>query len=260
MTALPGLFGTSIRKMAFMLPVCTLGILVHAGLAFADVTRFDSGERRVTLIELFTSQGCSSCPPAEAWLGDLKQSPLLWKAVVPVAFHVDYWDYLGWKDKFASPAHSARQARYRREGHVSSVYTPGFVVNGSEWRGWFRKRSLPQDADAPGRLTVDLQNNRVTAKFQPAGSFMGSLNLNLAILTTGITAEIGGGENHGRTLPQDFSVIDHQILNSGDGTWSAGLQVPEAPPGTRLALAAWISRSGDQRPLQATGGWIPVTR
>jgi len=250
----------AIRFTARILPVCSLGVLLTAGLAFADVTRYDSGERQVTLIELFTSQGCSSCPPAEAWLGELKQNPLLWKTVIPVAFHVDYWDYLGWKDRFASPAYSARQARYRREGHVASVYTPGFVVNGKEWRGWFRKKSLPQDSDTPGRLTVDLQNNQVTARFQPSGGLRESLNLNLAILTTGINAKIGGGENHGRTLPQDFSVINHQTLSSGNGTWSAGLQVPEAAPGTRLALAAWVSRTGDQKPLQATGGWIPVIK
>ena len=226
---------STIRFTARMLPVCSLGVLQTAGLAFADFARYDSGERQVTLIELFTSQGCSSCPPAEAWLGELKKSPLLWKTVIPVAFHVDYWDYLGWKDKFASPAYSARQARYRREGHVASVYTPG-------------------------RLTVDLQNNQVTAKFQPSDGLRESLNLNLAILTTGINARIGGGENHGRTLPQDFSVINHQTLSSGNGTWSADLQLPEAAPGTRLALAAWVSRKGDQKPLQATGGWIPVIK
>ncbi len=260
MTGIPCSYETAIRFTARILRVCSLGVLLTAGLAFADTARYDSGEGQVTLIELFTSQGCSSCPPAEAWLGELKQSPLLWKTVVPVAFHVDYWDYLGWKDEFASPAYSARQARYRREGHVASVYTPGFVVNGKEWRGWFRKKSLSLNSDTPGRLTIDFQNNQVSAKFQPSDGLRESLNLNLAILTTGINAKIRGGENHGRTLPHDFSVIHHQTLSSGNGIWSTRLQVPEATPGSRLALAAWVSRNGNQGPLQATGGWIPVTK
>ena len=257
MTGIPCSFTTAIRFTARILPVCALGVLLTAGLA--DAARYDSGERQVALVELYTSQGCSSCPPAEAWLGELKQNPLLWKTVVPVAFHVDYWDYLGWKDKFANPAYSARQARYRREGHVASVYTPGFVVNGEEWRGWIRKKSLPQDSDTPGRLTIDLRNNQLVATFHPSNGLKESLNLNLAILATGVKAKIGGGENHGRTLPQDFSVIHHQTLSSENGIWSNHLQVPEAAPGTRLALAAWVSRKGDQKPLQATGGWIPAT-
>src|SRR5210317_1284191 len=95
---------------------------------------FSSGDRRVTLLELYTSQGCSSCPPAESWLNRFTDDDRLWKQVVPVAFHVDYWDYLGWRDPYALPQYSDRQRRYRSKGKVSAVYTPGFVVNGGEWK------------------------------------------------------------------------------------------------------------------------------
>src|ERR1700730_3427189 len=80
--------------------------------ARADETTFESGPTRVHLLELFTSEGCSSCPPAEAWLTQLKQNDGLWRAFVPVAFHVAYWDHLGWRDRFAAKEWTARQQTF----------------------------------------------------------------------------------------------------------------------------------------------------
>src|SRR5437867_10582189 len=73
---------------------------------------FQSQQNRTALLELYTSEGCSSCPPAEAWLSKLKDAPGLWRDFVPIAFHVDYWDSLGWKDPFAIKAYSERQRDY----------------------------------------------------------------------------------------------------------------------------------------------------
>src|SRR5437867_7110380 len=101
---------------------------------------FESGPQKVRLLELFTSQGCSSCPPAEAWLSQLKSNPRLWKNFVPLAFHVDYWDRLGWRDPFAAKEWTARQYQYSANWKSESVYTPGFVLRseerrvGKEWR------------------------------------------------------------------------------------------------------------------------------
>ena len=80
----------------------------------------DSGVAQVTLLELYTSQGCSSCPPAERWLNAYIDSDDLWTKTVPVAFHVDYWDYLGWKDSLADSAHGERQRAYARAGRTGS--------------------------------------------------------------------------------------------------------------------------------------------
>ena len=77
-------------------------------LSAAEPRRFTSGSNQVHLIELFSSEGCSSCPPAEQWLGGLREAPGLWRDFVPVAFHVDYWDRLGWRDRFSSPSYSER--------------------------------------------------------------------------------------------------------------------------------------------------------
>src|SRR6266576_6091859 len=85
---------------------------------------FESGPQKVHLLELFTSQGCSSCPPAEAWLSKLKGEPGLWKDFVPLAFHVDYWDRLGWRDPWANKSFSDRQRAYAKQWRSDSVYTP----------------------------------------------------------------------------------------------------------------------------------------
>ena len=75
-------------------------------------TVFETGNTQSTLIELFTSEGCSSCPPAEKWMSGLKSNQDLWKKIIPVTFHVDYWDHLGWRDRFAKPEFTSRQQRY----------------------------------------------------------------------------------------------------------------------------------------------------
>src|SRR2546427_12578483 len=94
---------------------------------------FESKPTRTHLIELFTSEGCSSCPSAEAWLSKLKAEPRLWKDFVPIAFHVDYWDRLGWRDPFAAKEWTARQYQYSAVWKSDSVYTPGFWLDGREW-------------------------------------------------------------------------------------------------------------------------------
>ena len=120
------------------------GVLMTAVFGYAgagETLKLDSGNSRVALVELFTSEGCSSCPPADRWMSQLKDDKRLWKQVVPVAFHVDYWDYIGWPDRFATPEYSERQKNHRRLGNVYSVYTPGFLVNGREWQAVSRNRS-----------------------------------------------------------------------------------------------------------------------
>ena len=124
--------------------------------ALADQT-LTSGGKPPQLIELFTSEGCSSCPPADLWISGLKNNEGLWTEYVPLAFHVDYWDWIGWKDRFASAAHTNRQRRYEQTRQVGSVYTPGFVVAGEEWRGFFSRENLPENQQpAAGELVLAL--------------------------------------------------------------------------------------------------------
>src|SRR5437868_13297928 len=112
------------------------GIILVISSAFsaqAADRAFESRPQKAHLLELFTSEGCSSCPPAESWFSKLKTEPGLWKDFVPLAFHVDYWNHLGWRDPFAAKEWTARQYQYAARWKIGSVYTPGFVVDGREW-------------------------------------------------------------------------------------------------------------------------------
>lgn len=117
-------------------------LLACSATTYAGDYRFSSGEKQTALLELYTSEGCSSCPPADRWLSSLKSKEGLWEEFIPIALHVDYWDYIGWQDRFASKQYSQRQRQYAREQSLKTVYTPGFVYNGKEWRNWFAKRFL----------------------------------------------------------------------------------------------------------------------
>src|SRR5450432_3473856 len=110
----------------------TATALVAAPLCGAgrETLTFESNETPAVLVELFTSEGCSSCPPADTWLSRLKTSLKLWKSYVPVAYHVDYWNRLGWTDRFSSAEFTARQHRYAAVWQGNSVYTQEVAVKG----------------------------------------------------------------------------------------------------------------------------------
>lgn len=237
-----------------LLLVITVWCLSNA--AHGESLKFSSGDQQVTLIELFTSEGCSSCPPAEAWISSLKSDPRLWHEIVPVAFHVDYWDYLGWKDPFSSPVHSQRQRRYQREGGIRAVYTPGFVVNGREWRGWIRHQDPVFVKKPAGRLSLELEGSNVTARYVGQDNSQAGYTLNLAVLAFDVRSKVTSGENSGRYLHQDFAVIGHKAVQSDAGLWSTSLPRLITNAAQRYGLAAWVSQAGSLTPLQAVGGWI----
>jgi len=217
---------------------------------------FNSGNEQTTLVELFTSQGCSSCPPAERWLGGLKDDPRLWRKIIPVAFHVDYWDYIGWQDIYANPEYSARQRRYRSENGIRSAYTPGFVVNGQEWRGWFKKRPLPLAKTTSGQLQVALNDRQLKATYTTVKQADQVLILHVALLGVGLQVDVERGENSGRRLSQDFTVLQLITLTSSDRNWTGTLPDIKVPDDARPAIAIWVSESGSQKPLQAVGDWL----
>lgn len=227
--------------------------------ATGNAVSFSSRVEQVPMIELYTSQGCSSCPPADDWLSGMTNHPGLWTELIPIAFHVDYWDYIGWRDRFASPNHGQRQRAYQRAGKVRSVYTPGLVVKGREWRGWFRGRKpdlVP--GRSVGKLHLDLDGSQATIRFEPDGDAGNRpLQVHLALLGAGLSTPVGRGENEGKRLQEDFVVLGWTSTNgAGNGPWS--LQLPEtdvAPQ--RKAAVAWISAGDDPAPLQAVGGWLP---
>jgi hypothetical protein len=221
--------------------------------AQADPLVFNSGSTQVTLLELYTSQGCSSCPPAERWLNELTDSGDLWTGIVPVALHVDYWDYLGWEDPFAIPENAGRQRSYAQHNRARTVYTPGMFVNGREWRGWIYRFRPRASERTPGVLSARIANGQLQASFPTDGT---PLELHVALLGFGIVTEVKGGENRNRTLPQEFVALARVVHHSTDGSWSVSLPETKQPAG-RYGIALWVSAAGNPVPLQATGGWLP---
>lgn len=233
------------------------GLLLAAPLAAEQL--FSSGKQRVHLLELYTSEGCSSCPPADRWLSGLLQDSRLWQQLVPVAFHVDYWNYIGWPDRFASADFSERQRRYARAENLTTVYTPGFLLNGNEWRSFFGLRKLSLQQEDAGELQLKLEGDEITASYTPAVAINSGVEINIALLGFDLQTEVKAGENRGETLRHDFTVlaIKRLVMQPGDMMYSVVGHLPVADiSAPRLALAAWVSKTGRQTPLQATGGWL----
>src|ERR1043166_2062754 len=159
------------------------------------------------VVELFTSQGCSSCPPADALIHDIANDPALRGRVIPLAFHVDYWDSLGWRDPFSSAEWTQRQAHYARTMHLSSAYTPQAVVNGTrEFVGSNRAAmsvALEKASNEKPRSDLTLaarrEGNSLIATID--ANIPANDDLLLAIVEDRVTTKIEHGENAGRPAP-----------------------------------------------------------
>jgi hypothetical protein len=241
-----------------LIPVLLATLAINP-MAKAQTIELSSPSQQVTLLELYTSEGCSSCPPADRWLSTYKQDARLWQQIVPVAFHVDYWDYLGWRDRFSDAKYSRRQYDYKRHHHLKVVYTPGLVQNGREFRGWSSGRNPVQDKTAEaGILKAVIGSDNAHAEFAPSHSTTKPLLLHVAWLAFDQHTQVGAGENSGRVLKHDFVVTDLQQFRSRvDGThrWELGDLLAKKPTAA-TAIALWVSREDDPTPLQATGGWL----
>ncbi len=146
----------------------------------AEPVQFASGPAQVSLVELFTSEGCNSCPPAERWVATLREEPGLWRDFVPVAWHVDYWNRLGWPDRFSTREFTQREYDYAAAWNSQSVYTPCVVRDGVEMG---RMRSLTPSGAAAGKLIVRYDGTTVRAEFSVAEPKAGdSFEIHAAVL------------------------------------------------------------------------------
>ena len=181
------------------------GVAVVLGVAVSSAPA-SAGERHV--VELFTSQGCSSCPPADAVLGKLAQR----NGVLALGYHVDYWDSLGWKDTLGSPAHTIRQRSYAASRGDGQVYTPQAVVDGKGLTIGSNGRSIDTMMDAP--LPVDV---KVTGKTVAVGPGAGSGSIWRVDFSKHATVPIGRGENSGRTVTYVNAVRGMTLLGAWTG-------------------------------------------
>lgn len=171
------------------------------------------------VVELFTSQGCSSCPPADALLIELSER----RDVIALALHVDYWDYIGWKDEYARPENTRRQRAYAHFAGRNMIYTPQMIVNGQDDVVGARAMELVEliekhKSRAPGAV---LQTTRSAGVLmihaEPAGPLTGPLTVHLVRFTPRKTAHITRGENAGRELEYANVVDDWTVVGSWDG-------------------------------------------
>lgn len=223
-----------------------------AAAAFAEPQVFKSGLQKPNIIELYTSEGCSSCPPADKWLNTLTTSPELFTSFIPMAFHVDYWNWLGWSDEFSEQQFSERQYQHVKQRHLSQAYTPGFVVNDEEWRGWFRgERQWPTQAAEAERLTLTVNGNTVQVNYDAQVPMIA----HVALLGMGIESIIEKGENRGKTLNHNFVVLNLST-QEGMASWTFDHNTATALKAPRTAIVAWVSEPGSVAISQAVAGFL----
>jgi hypothetical protein len=166
----------------------------------------DGSAPRPRLVELYTSEGCSSCPPADAWLRTISSGANL----VPLAFHVDYWDSLGWRDRYADPRYTARQQQQAARDGAGSVYTPQVVLDGRAWSGWYRGAATAAATAAGASMRADMTSGSslhvsVTTTFTAGAEATGYRNY-VALTENGLSSVVQAGENRGVTLRHDHVV------------------------------------------------------
>jgi hypothetical protein len=237
--------------------------LISVASLYAENLVLESGPEKVSVIELFGSEGCSSCPPADAWLNQLKNHPGLWKDFVAMSFHVDYWDYLGWKDPFSSAHSTQHQQEYTHLWNSNTLYTPCMILNGSQWRNWADGGIPPKKSDeAVGILkAVRASESRWEITFKPASKSNETYEVHLSYLGMGIKVEVKAGENRGRTLQHEFVVLNHErvLMQRDENRYSSILEtsIDSKNQAGSLAVVVWISERNNPQPLQAAGGLIP---
>jgi len=230
----------------------------------------ESGAQTAALVELYTSEGCDSCPPADRWLSASFPPDKTEAGVIALAFHVDYWDRLGWKDRFASPAWTARQYALAHAARSSLVYTPQVLLQGRDFPDW---RATPKAMAAvaaanarPARATIKVQAEpregaiavKATARV-PGAADRGGTVLFVGLADSGLVSEVKAGENAGKKLRHDHVV---RALRDGvpvdrNGSVAADVVLPfPAEAGTAATVVAFVQNVDSGDVLQALA--VPV--
>lgn len=259
----------SLRSVPKVIPMLALTLLASSAARAASGA---GAERVPVLVELFTSEGCSSCPPADVLLARLQRTqPVDGVEVVPLELHVDYWNHLGWRDPFSDTAFSDRQKEYASRFGTGRIYTPQLVVDGAaELVGGDEpraRRAIELAARKPkGRLELavartagDAATLRVRVQGLPA--FTGDVDVFLAVVEDGLASDVTRGENEGRRLPH--AAVVRQLVPVGRLRAPAVtldetrvLRLPgTAPRGVRRAVA-FAQESPTGRVLAVS--WLPL--
>lgn len=170
-------------------------------------------EHRVPLLELYTSEGCSSCPPADKFLSGLRRSGVKTQQLIPLAFHVTYWDYIGWKDPYGSGINDDRQREIARFDKRRSIYTPQFVLNGSDYRGYDTfNEDIKAISSQPAKIAMVLnvektgQLIKINLQTDSTKNDGEDSSFYITIYENRLVSDVKDGENQGVTLNHDYVV------------------------------------------------------
>lgn len=172
-----------------------------------------SSANRVALLELYTSEGCSSCPPADKFMSRLKLADISDRQLIPLSFHVTYWDYIGWKDRFSHPQHDARQRKQAKLNNSRMVYTPQFIMNGKDFKrhGSFDNEIVHINSIA-AEYQLELSASVKTSTVDVVLNAKTQIDNNdeavayIALYEHGLSSEVTDGENEGELLRHDYVV------------------------------------------------------
>ncbi|MBI5899271.1 MAG: DUF1223 domain-containing protein [Rhodocyclales bacterium] len=187
---------------------CFAAAMVSPAFAASTTCTAQSGERRGVLLELYTSEGCDSCPPADRRLSRWKTQAGFAGRLVPLAFHVDYWDRLGWIDRFASSQYTQRQYAMAALARSRAVYTPQFLRNGRDWRSGGDPLEGAADLLAGAAIALELNAAR-GGQFEVSGTVTAAKpgsEVWLALYENNLESQVRAGENSGKTLRHDYVV------------------------------------------------------
>jgi hypothetical protein len=247
------------RPMGMRLMVFMLGL--WAATAEAAQCISESGPGTTALVELYTSEGCSSCPPADRWLASLGQRYAPGR-VVPLALHVDYWDYIGWKDPYAKREFSLRQRKLSQLQRTALVYTPQVALQGRDFRGWGTKafdealvRINARPAGARLKLTLlgahakGLDVEATAELVQPLDDAV----LYLAAYASRLESRVTAGENRGRILSHDYVVLEWlgPFAIAGRLTERRSLQLLPGADAASSGVVAFVQNHRNGEVLQA---------
>ncbi|MEM6455589.1 MAG: DUF1223 domain-containing protein [Acidobacteriota bacterium] len=257
--------------LPFAIALAAVALGVFALASDAPAAADTGADARPVVIELFTSQGCSSCPPADRLLGEIGDEP----GVIPLAFHVDYWNHLGWRDPFSDRAWSARQQQYAAAFNTNRIYTPQAVIDGHHDVVGSDRRSLLRrirDARAqPAEATVDLavapqaETLALTVDIALRSAADGAPpQVLVAITEDGLTTPVPRGENAHRTLRNDRVVRHLQPLDAaftaGHAAVRAQVALDPAWQRDRLRVAVLVQDRASQRILGAAADTLAPDR
>ncbi len=227
----------------------------------------ESGDRRIALLELYTSEGCDSCPPADRWVSGLAERGLGADRVVTLGFHVDYWNYLGWKDPYARAEYSARQQAASRRNQARAVYTPQLLLNGRD----YRRGALREDfADRVGVLNQAAPKAQISIRIAdvpadalsiegkavvPDASGRGDARVYLALYENNLSSQVTSGENRGKRLRHDNVVRElagpYAVDAGGSAAFSHRFKLASDWKRADLRVAAFVQNERNGEVLQA---------